>query len=414
MERYILKTLYTLVALLLAGISLQAQSSTSQELQPLIKLINGSFEDTPSVGRKYGKGPDGWRDCGMQDETAPDIHPAPAGMEPFFEVSLQPSQGNTYVGMVVRENVTWEGIAQRLRSPLMKGKCYNFSIDLARAKRYVSSSKKSPIPVNYKKAAVLRIWGSNSACRKLELLDETDAVENHQWMTYNMRLEPSRNYAFLMLEVFYKTPVFTEYNGNMLLDNASDLMPVPCDEAPEPSVETPDTELIASTNPINTSPNKTNKEPNNKPRTEQLAKEENPKSSGKPAKKKKEYLKELNDDIKVGQEITLKNLYFDADSSSIQKRYYPIVNDVYSYLLENEKVIIEVGGHTNNRCEDMFCNKLSEKRAKAIANYLTKKGIRSNRVKYKGYGKTNPKYPNNTPTNRRRNQRVEIKILSKG
>jgi outer membrane protein OmpA-like peptidoglycan-associated protein len=408
MKRYISFLLSSFLMICASSNNVQAQEVVDQ-LQPLIKLRNGSFEDEPYIGRRSGKGPDGWRDCGKLGETSPDVHPAPFPDSTFFEVTTRPSDGNTYLGMVVRDNITWESIGQRLRTPMKAGNCYNFSIDLARSKRYVSPSKTSDEDVNYEKAAVLRVWGSNSPCGKLELLDETDAVENHSWRTYNTRLEPSRNYSFLILEVFYKTPVFTEYNGNMLLDNASNLIPVPCDKAPEPAIEEPKDELIAS--PINTSPKTKKTKKKEKPEVKETP---TTKANGKPVKKKKEYLKELDDELLVGQEITLKNLYFDADSFVLSNRFYPIVDDVFAFLEENEKVVIELGGHTNNRCEDPFCNSLSEERAESVANYLIQKGIIKQRVKFKGYGKTSPKYPNNTPTNRRRNQRVEIKILSKG
>jgi len=412
MKRYISLLFPCLLAFCIHSDALQAQDNVNP-LQPLIKLKNGSFEDTAGPGKLGGRGPKGWHDCGNYDETAPDIHPAVWPHTAYFQVTKSPSMGLSYVGMVVRENVTWEAIGQGLRTPLLAGKCYNFSIDLARSKKYVSSTKTSNFPVNYKKAAVLRVWGGNRYCEKSELLDETDAVENFDWLTYNLRLEPSRNYRYIMLEVFYKTPVFKEYNGNMLLDNASDLIPTPCDETPKPPIEEPKDELVASTTPINTSPNKPKKEKSNKlPKKEGKPKEE--KANGKPEKVKKKYVKELDDEFVVGQEITLKKLYFKADSSSLNKEFYPIVDDVYAFLIENEKVVIEVGGHTNNRCEDVFCNRLSEERAESVANYLIGKGIEARRVKFQGYGRNNPKYSNNTPTNRRRNQRVEIKILSKG
>ena len=51
-------------------------------------------------------------------------------------------------------------------------------------------------------------------------------------------------------------------------------------------------------------------------------------------------------------------------------------------------------------------------RAKEVANYLVNKGIPLERVQYKGYGKRKPLVSNKTPMGRKKNQRVEIKILS--
>ena len=50
-------------------------------------------------------------------------------------------------------------------------------------------------------------------------------------------------------------------------------------------------------------------------------------------------------------------------------------------------------------------------RAKNIALYITDLGIPAERVTYKGYGKRKPIASNKTPDGRRRNQRVELRVL---
>ena len=81
-------------------------------------------------------------------------------------------------------------------------------------------------------------------------------------------------------------------------------------------------------------------------------------------------------------------------------------------MKENGSVVIEVGGHTNNIPEHDFCDKLSNARAKSIADYIVQKGIDPKRVYYKGYGKRKPIATNDTAEGRMKNQRVEIKIIS--
>ena len=88
------------------------------------------------------------------------------------------------------------------------------------------------------------------------------------------------------------------------------------------------------------------------------------------------------------------------------------MNEVYELLVRNPNVIIEVGGHTNNIPDHDYCDKLSRARAKAVADYLVKKGISTSRIKYRGYGKRKPMTTNETKAGRTKNQRVEIKILS--
>jgi len=102
----------------------------------------------------------------------------------------------------------------------------------------------------------------------------------------------------------------------------------------------------------------------------------------------------------------------DANSAVLSQDDLPVLDELYYFLIQNPSVNVELGGHTNNRCDTEYCNSLSEKRAKTIADYLIKKGIDAKRLQYKGYGKTNPIATNSTPEGRKTNQRVEVKILS--
>ena len=116
--------------------------------------------------------------------------------------------------------------------------------------------------------------------------------------------------------------------------------------------------------------------------------------------------------IALGQTIRVDKLYFEADSATIQKASYAVLEEIYEFLKTNDKVIIEVGGHTNSLPEDEYCDRLSTARAKNIALYLYDRGISQSQISYKGYGKRQPIATNQTVDGRRRNQRVEIKIVS--
>ena len=116
--------------------------------------------------------------------------------------------------------------------------------------------------------------------------------------------------------------------------------------------------------------------------------------------------------VSSGQIIQLKNLYFPADSANIEPVSEPVLNEVYKFLRSNTGIVVEVGGHTNNIPDHDYCDRLSTARARSVAEYIISKGIPSNRITYKGYGKRNPIASNRSAEGRRRNQRVEIKILS--
>lgn len=112
----------------------------------------------------------------------------------------------------------------------------------------------------------------------------------------------------------------------------------------------------------------------------------------------------------VGQKFILKNVYFVANASFIQAKSYPDLDQLAVYLIKNNNINIEVGGHTNGLCDDAYCNQLSNKRAKAVVDYLITKGVPSSILSFKGYGKTQNIADNNTTEARKKNQRVEITI----
>ncbi len=115
--------------------------------------------------------------------------------------------------------------------------------------------------------------------------------------------------------------------------------------------------------------------------------------------------------LAVGQVIQVEKLFFKADAAEIKEESYPVLDEIYDFLITNQ-VVVEIGGHTNSIPTDEYCFTLSNARAKTVAKYLYGKGIPESQVSYKGYGKTQPIADNSTYQGRQRNQRVEIKILS--
>jgi outer membrane protein OmpA-like peptidoglycan-associated protein len=375
------------------GISL----STAQRAE--IYLNNPSFEDTPRKGVNTFLSIRGWNDCGLiyfRNETPPDIHP-----HDFWEVTKSPSDGNTYLGMVVRDNESWEFVSQRLSEDVKAGVCYKFSIDLARSRRYVSATRKDDsILENFTQPAVLRIWGGNNSCSKNELIAESKPIANIDWRTYNFVLRPNKEYRYIILEAFYKTPVLIPYNGHILLDNGSSLIEIPCDEdVPE------EEEIVEKVEEVMAKPTPIVKKPVEPEPNEEIVEE------AKPSKEK--ILQELDSDKLVeGQTIKIEKLYFSADATAIGTESFEVLEEIYDFLSRNDKIVVEIGGHTNGLPKHDYCDNLSSVRAKEVALYLVRKGIPTKRIKYKGYGKRKPIASNLTKSGRKKNQRVEIKILS--
>lgn len=375
-----------------------------------IKLRKPSFEQPPQAGRSADLGIAatnivGWSDCGRiyhPKESPPDIHPIN-----FWGNTKQAYDGNTYLGMVTRDNESWESVSQRMSSEMIAGECYSFTVYLSKSERYLSLSRMraDDKEVNYTRPIVLRIWGGSNYCGTQQLIGETSAVDHSQWKSYVFKFKPTANVSHITFEAFYKTPVTIPYNGHILIDNMSAIVKVDCDA---PEVE------IASAEKPTVPPHKRTKKlkPKPEPEPEPAAKTS---SSGAAATPKKKILTSLNRaEIKEGQTIEIENLYFKADTTSINADSYEVLDEVYEFLRGNEDVIIEIGGHTNGTPSHAYCDKLSSERAKEVATYLVQKGIEPSKLKYKGYGKRKPVASNFTPSGRKKNQRVEIKILKIG
>ena len=69
-------------------------------------------------------------------------------------------------------------------------------------------------------------------CSKRELLAESPLIGNTNWEPFAFKFEPKQTHTHITFEAFYKTPVLFPYNGNILVDNASEIVPMPCDEEP--------------------------------------------------------------------------------------------------------------------------------------------------------------------------------------
>lgn len=200
----------TLISLFLFGICLCSKG------QDVITIPNPSFEDTPRAGRAFGMGISGFKDCSSPGQTNVDVQPG------FFEVDLQPIDGQSYVGMVVRKSESWEAISAKLSFTLEAGQPYSFSIDLARAKNYISLSAASGKEENFITPCKLRIWGGDLPCAKKQLLAQSELIQNNTWKRYNFTFIPDDYFNYIVFEVFYETPFIEAYDGNILLDNCSD------------------------------------------------------------------------------------------------------------------------------------------------------------------------------------------------
>ena len=174
-----------------------------------VRFANPSFEGRPPDPRDnntWAVAPPQWRVC--LERSTPDTQPGAYG------VTVRPSDGGTYMGMVCRADGSTEAAAQTLPQPLRKGITYCFSADLA----FDTDADPQDRPV------LLRVWGTGSAtgngCRRDELLWTSPVVADSVWARHQICFTPKQEQAGLMLEAHY-APGRPAYFGYVLVDNLS-------------------------------------------------------------------------------------------------------------------------------------------------------------------------------------------------
>ena len=102
---------------------------------------------------------------------------------------------------------------------------------------------------------------------------------------------------------------------------------------------------------------------------------------------------------------------FDTGKSDLRKEAGPELDSLVSFLQTNAKIRMGISGHTDDVGSDEYNLDLSDRRAKAVQQYLVEHGIAEPRVRYKGFGESKPIASNLTEAGRQTNRRVECVVL---
>jgi len=116
---------------------------------------------------------------------------------------------------------------------------------------------------------------------------------------------------------------------------------------------------------------------------------------------------------RMGDNITLNmpgNITFKSDSAELDPSFYKVLNSVNVVVKKYNKTVVEVAGHTDSTGAAEYNQKLSERRANSVAQYLEGQGLASNRVVTVGAGAARPVADNATPEGRQANRRVELTL----
>ncbi len=101
---------------------------------------------------------------------------------------------------------------------------------------------------------------------------------------------------------------------------------------------------------------------------------------------------------------------FATNSAQIQPQFYSALDSVASTLQQYPSSYIDIIGHTNSTGEAAYNQRLSEQRARAVADYLVSRGVSQARVASYGQGESQPIASNETESGRQANRRVELLI----
>lgn len=118
--------------------------------------------------------------------------------------------------------------------------------------------------------------------------------------------------------------------------------------------------------------------------------------------------------------IVVKNIYYEYDKFALLDSSKIVIDTtMLKILTENPDIVIEIGSHTDANGSDAYNQKLSQKRAQSVVDYLVGKGIARKRLVAKGYGESTPIAPNknpdgsDNPEGRQMNRRTEFRVVGK-
>ncbi len=111
-----------------------------------------------------------------------------------------------------------------------------------------------------------------------------------------------------------------------------------------------------------------------------------------------------------GGKVVLKNVFFDTNLFQLKQESFAELDKLVAFMKSNERVTVEVSGHTDSTGDKSKNKILSENRAKSVYDYLTGKGIPAARLSFKGYGDALPVSGNDSEEGRAQNRRTEFLI----
>lgn len=113
-------------------------------------------------------------------------------------------------------------------------------------------------------------------------------------------------------------------------------------------------------------------------------------------------------EVKPVKEVIHLNVQFDTAKADVKTVYYTDLKRVAEYMKKYPETTVTIEGNTDNVGGKKYNQKLSERRAESVKNYLVQKlGVDASKISSVGYGLTRPVAANKTPEGRQKNRRVD-------
>jgi len=106
--------------------------------------------------------------------------------------------------------------------------------------------------------------------------------------------------------------------------------------------------------------------------------------------------------------VTLHGAQFDFNKATLKPSAKPVIDQAVKVMKDKPDLKVSVEGHTDSIGSATYNQKLSERRAMAVRDYMVSQGIDAARITVRGFGKSKPIATNDTEEGRAQNRRVEI------
>ncbi len=96
----------------------------------------------------------------------------------------------------------------------------------------------------------------------------------------------------------------------------------------------------------------------------------------------------------ISKPVVIDNIFYDFDKATLRPESQKALDEMIKMLNDNPNVTIELGAHTDRKGTDQYNERLAQRRAQSVVDYLIAGGIDKERLEAKGYGESVPKVIN--------------------